>query len=236
LWRGTQPVEAAADPAVASTPSPNPTLSAACLAAAPPPIDKRNPPRNPDEGLTDAQRTAKNGADFERSMRNLEEWEASPAVQALDPRALPRVGSLSDAVPGYRTLEESVRHADLAVLGRVVRTKAVNHGLLTEFRVERTAKGVPAVQVTIHQDAFLTPLYDFTSACAQLAGSDAYPPLLVGDRAVLLLQRFRDAYVIQPWSGEYRSAAGRVSSTELNRFHDVDGYTEHQLMDAIAFT
>lgn len=231
----TRVIEAAAAPSVASTPSPTPAITAECLAAAPPPIDKKKPPPpDPDEGLSDAERAAKDEAHFQRSMRNLAEWEASAAVQALDPRTLPQIGSLGDAMPGYATLQDSVRHADLAVLGTVERTKAVDHGLLTEILVERTAKGRHRARVTIGQDASVNPLYGFDSTCAQLAVNEAYPPLLVGDRAVLLLKKFTAGYLIQPWSGEYRSVGGRVEATALNQFHDVDGYSEAELMDRIA--
>ncbi len=234
---GTQVVETEAAPAVASTPSPTPSMSAECLAAAPPPIDKQKLPRPPDEGLSHAERTARDNAHFDQAMRNLAEWEASAAVQSQDLRALTRIESLSSPMPGEATLEESVRRADLAVLGTVVHTKAVDHGLLTEFRVERTAKGRHQDQVTFGQDSAVTPLYGFASPCAQLSFVGAYPPLLVGDRAVLLLQKVEgDLYITQPWSGQYRSTAGRVASTEMNQFHDVDGHTETQLMDRIADT
>jgi hypothetical protein len=121
----------------------------------------------------------------------------------------------------------------MAVLGQVV---SVNTGPQTEttFRVERTAKGSAASTISITQSGGIRPGEDLDHPV--MAMSEFTPMLFPGDRAVLLLEPAdkNGHRRIQNFSGEYRSDSARnVRSTHGNKFHDVDGMSESQIMDRI---
>lgn len=206
--------------------------------------------RDPDCGLTDKEIEAKHEAAWDAQQKRYREWIASDYVRGLDPRKLPQVETLVHLIPGWPSLVESVGHADLAVLGTVVKTTFVENGAETTFRVERTAKGSPSEHLTIHQWPQVEAAYDadhggLNYKKAELTINPEAPMLFVGDRAVLLLERqpdLKDApdsavagqYCIQGFSGHYLSTNGRVHTVKDNQFHDVDGLTEDALMDRIA--
>jgi hypothetical protein len=186
---------------------------------------------------------AKQDVDFDDFYERLETWVASDFVQSLDPKSLPPLKSMRDPAQGYASLDEAVDHADLAVLGTVIKTKFIARGALrTTFRIERVAKGSPQETVTIDQiDLTLSPKYDQAtgpewSAKPKIGTTPASPPIFVGDRAVLLLEEKgdgSDGYYIQNFSGQYRSTKGRVKTLPACDFHDVDGLTERALLERI---
>ncbi len=196
--------------------------------------------RDPDCGLTDAQIDAKRDAAWDAQMARYREWIASDYVRTVDPRTLSQVETLGNPVPGWASLAESVKHADVAVLGRVEKTTFVEGGTKTVFHVERAVKGNPETNLTIHQAPSIRPAYGggkVNYELAELTINPEGPFLFENDRAVLLLEKddkIADRYYIQPFSGHYLSAEGRVHSVALNQFHDVDGLSENALMDRTA--
>lgn len=78
---------------------------------------KGTPPPNPDVGLSDEKRKARDTAGFAAYQKHLADRRASEFVQSLDPRTLAQSGILASYVDGYGSLAEAVEHADLAVLG-----------------------------------------------------------------------------------------------------------------------
>lgn len=189
--------------------------------------------RDPDCGLTEEEKEAKQTAATDAFFTRLAAWFESDYVTSLDPATLPRVGSLGSSMPGGVTFAEAVQEADLAVLGAVETAKFEHGNLVSTFRVERTAKGRAVRSVTLRQEHGVRPGQDWKSA--HLAVEESAPPLFPGDRAVLLLTEQKDgAYVIQAWSGAYVSKGGVVAGIEGNQFHDADGLTEAEFMDRIA--
>lgn len=201
---------------------------------------------SPSPSLGSAELAAEHEAAWDAQMKRYADWIASDFVQRLDLRELEQVSTLGDPANGYLGLAEAVDNADLAVLGTVEATKIVPHGVRTTFRVDREAKGVAPRLVTIHQWPTVWPAWDAGAQQPDYAGANLTlnpeaPLLFAGDRAVLLLEKpsqnpeavAPDAYGIQSYSGHYLSTDGRVRTVPDNRFHDVDGLTEDELMDRI---
>lgn len=200
----------------------------------------------PEPSAASDETEAEHEAAWDAQMKRYADWIASDFVQSLDLRELEQVSTLADPAGGYLSLAEAVDHADLAVLGTVEATKIVPHGVRTTFGVDRAAKSSASRMVTIHQWPTVWPRRDSVAqqrdyARADLTLNPEAPLLFPGDRAVLLLEEpsqhpeavAPDAFHIQAYSGYLRSTGGRVQTVPDNRFHDVDGLTEDELMDRI---
>jgi hypothetical protein len=183
------------------------------------------------QGLTDADRIAYQRAHPTPYQVGLNKWFASDFVRSLDLHSLPQSPSGADPARGYASLQESIDHADLIVLGQVESVRPT--GLLrTTFRVDRAVKGDPGRALTFDQVARLDPFPDWGHP--QLVYSVDAPLLLPGDRALLMLEINPNVGpLIINFSGEYRSTAGRISTVKDNLFHDVDGLTENELLGRI---
>lgn len=211
---------------------------------------------DPGSNLSGAERSAANDAVFDEFQAKYAAWLESDYVKALDLKSVPRLEQRDETMsPSYGSLEEATDNADLAVLGVVENVDFVPYGIVTEFQVERTAKGEPLETVTVFQGSKLYPDQDFKTATLRSAPSS--PVLVEGDRAVLLLeeappamqdaandtptggassvQASRPVYRIQDWSGNYKVEKGKVKTVkaEQNKVRDVEGKSEKDVMDRI---
>lgn len=220
----------------------------------PPPIDKKKtPPRADDVDLPPDERAAKNTAEIDDFHKRFNEWVQSDAVQSLDPRTLPQEEILASYEDGYEKLEDAVDHADAAVLGTVESLKFVGYQTVTKIRVDRSAKGPAEEVITVIQQSGVrqgVSGIDSPDAVdeAKLGVSPAAPFLFKGDRVILLLEQIpketvsaesekmagtAGVFLIQSFSGTYRSENGQIKTEPLNPVSDAKGVDENLLMDRI---
>lgn len=197
---------------------------------------KPGPRPERDAALTGEQRTAADQKVQQDFQHRYAEWLTSPAAQGQDLRRLERRTIAASYLPGQPTLDAAKRKADVVVTGLVSGITFEPGKTFITFRVERPLKGQPANDLVVMQGGGLSPAPDFQHA--YLVVDESSPPLLPGDRAALLLQRTGgsgEAFIVQPFSGEYVLVDGRVRSTPGNPFGGtVDGQAEDEFLSRLA--
>jgi hypothetical protein len=181
-------------------------------------------------------------------------WLRSPEVRSLsraDLAGLRRFETFGDGPGGWPNFECAVDRAEVVVVGTVERLHYLPDRTLTDFRVERIAKGqVPTVISLLQYSSLFPEKGQFPSGpfgSPTIQDEPGAPLLLAGDRALLLLDRTRlgpeikrlvpnaDAerirYTTQDQSGQYLITDGRAQALATNPIRDVDGRTEQQLFD-----
>jgi hypothetical protein len=199
-----------------------------------------------ERNLTGDERDAYYRAIFDGWQRNLGAWLDSSCVTDLDPRHIERqqtdgeYGRVHEA-----TFVKAVDAAHLVVQGTVRSIKFVPFGTLTEFAVERTAKGADQKLIWVLQLSALHPKAGFKSG--YIGDQVGQPILLPGDEAVLLLSNYTRAtseypglakdkiyYRIRLWSGQYTIKNGKVRKVDGSRIKGVNGLSADRLMDRAA--
>jgi hypothetical protein len=207
------------------------------VAQSPPPVP--TPVVNADEGLTQEQvaaNIAANRANFEEDYRR---WLEDVIQSGRDPRTLPRSPAAAFYLPpSNQSLDESVRSASAAVVGRVVNVEfGPFTGALVTMLVESSLKG-PAragtsVQILMGGGPFPDPQFKD----GVLLFFENAPLLLRGDRALVLLEEpsAEGVHTAQGFTGLYNLQGGVARGVEGNPFlAQVDGLPEAALFSRVA--
>jgi hypothetical protein len=181
------------------------------------------------------------------------EWLRSDYVRNLDPRTLETGEDMANYGRGPDTFEQALDEADLVVSGEVTGLLFIPEGIITTFRVDRTAKGRSAATIQVLQNNSL----DRDGDTARLV-IGRVPMVFEGDRAVLLLKEYASTdlmghqqsfvgdrfagvplYRVEGATGQFRSEGGKVRAEEtrsvvLKPDRRFDGKTEDEMLDAIA--
>lgn len=228
----------------ASTGSPGTDTSVA-MAAATPGVCPRLPVHledKDDRTLTAADRDAYYRAIYDGWQQNYAAWLDSSCVTDLDPREIERKQTEGEYGRLHETtFVKAVDAAQLVVQGTVRSTRFVPFGTLTEFAVDRTAKGEDQRTVSVLQISALHPKPGFKAG--YISSEIGQPILLPGDKAVLLLNTDPQTsdlypeldedttYRIRFWSGQYLIKNGKVRKVPGSQVPYVNGVSVDRLMD-----
>ncbi|MPZ48982.1 MAG: hypothetical protein GEU75_06680 [Dehalococcoidia bacterium] len=213
---------------------------AVCDAAPPTPVVEKNVVRqNPTTGMTPDEITEYHNQARQDFAMRYREWLAGFAQSGVDVRCLEPSESMADyRGPAHGDLASALTAADVVVLGTVESLRYEEFRTLAKLRIDVLLKGDGYRGATLE---FWTPggpfpRQDYGYASAFLAYHPPVPPLLPGDRALLLLEYEpqTDGLWVQPYSGEYLLSSGRVMAIEASDFgRSLNGLSEKALLDLV---
>lgn len=176
-------------------------------------VAEKLPWTDPDQGLTDEQRQARNDEAHARARQFLLDFVRS----GKDPHELPPL-YLSDVAPAANSLEEAAKQADLIVRGRVTKTTfEPGDGSLalatSTISIRSVIAGTASGEITVLQRGGPVP-QDVGGALAQLEGD---PVVLPGDEVILLLMSQEKTFRTVPGGGVFLVTEGRIKTIKTTQ-------------------